>query len=262
MEVKFYKYQGTGNDFILIDNRTEGFPTDNYGLIEKLCHRRFGIGADGLILVQNQESSDFEMLYYNADGRPGSMCGNGGRCTVAFAHFLGIIAGTTTFMAVDGVHEAKVIDPNYIELKMADVNKVEIGADYFFMDTGSPHYIQFVDAIQGIDVYEAGREIRYNETYREQGTNVNFVEQNAKGLVVATYERGVEDETLSCGTGVTASALALALKEDNLQEVPITTKGGDLKVRFQKIEQEGKVGFENIWLCGPAHQVFVGLVEI
>ena len=213
-QIPFYKYQGAGNDFILIDQREHHYlKQDQEAIIQKLCDRRFGIGADGLMLLEKADGYDFRMVYFNADGREGSMCGNGGRCIVAFAHFLGLVNQACTFIAVDGPHEAIVKSPNYIELKMQDVKHIEVGEDHFVLDTGSPHYIQFVSDIDQVDVVNAGKAIRYNNRFAEKGINVNFVDVHTEqSLRIATYERGVEDETLACGTGVTAAAIAHHLK--------------------------------------------------
>ncbi|MEM9824148.1 MAG: diaminopimelate epimerase [Bacteroidota bacterium] len=256
--IPFYKYQGTGNDFILIDNRGAGhLQGRDTALIQQLCDRRFGIGADGLILLQERQGYDFEMVYFNADGRESSMCGNGGRCITAFAKFLDIIGESAHFLAIDGPHDAFVGIDNWVELKMTDVPEVEQGEDYFLLDTGSPHYIVFVEDIDDIDVIKNGQAIRYSKRFREEGVNVNFVEKKRNGIMVATYERGVEGETLSCGTGVTAAAIAYGLQtpEDGHREVAISSKGGRLKVRFQTTA-EGK--FYDIWLGGGAEQVFSG----
>lgn len=262
--MEFHKYQGTGNDFVMIDNRKgDVLARHNADLIKQLCGRRFGIGADGLILLQNHPDYDFEMVYFNADGREGSMCGNGGRCAVAFAHRLGIIGQTTKFWAVDGLHEAKITpEGTWVDLKMIDVNAIEIGSDYFIMNTGSPHYVIFVEDIDDINVHEQGQAIRYSERFRKEGINVNFVEEHSEGLLVATYERGVEAETLSCGTGVTACAIAYSLRKGNAThnipyQTPIQTKGGQLSVRFTF--ENGNI-FSNVWLCGSAQHVFTGKV--
>jgi diaminopimelate epimerase len=258
----FSKYQGAGNDFILIDQREKQWlHPHNEALIAQLCDRRFGIGGDGLILLQSKPGFDFEMVYFNADGREGSMCGNGGRCIVAFAHHLGIVQENTYFNAVDGPHEAKVSRPGWVELKMIDVADVEKGEGFYYLNTGSPHYIAFVEAVEKVDVVAAGRAIRYNERFKAVGTNVNFTEITQQGLQVATYERGVEDETLACGTGVTAAAIAFHLQKSGASgafEVPIKVRGGDLAVRFRATAQ----GFEDIWLCGPAEKVYGGEIGI
>jgi len=256
--IPFYKYHGAGNDFVIIDQREKAYLSkQDQKAIEDICDRRFGIGGDGLMFIENDPDYDFRMVYFNADGREGSMCGNGGRCIVALAARLGIIEQTTHFIAIDGPHDARVIRPDYIELKMQDLSEIETNTDYFVLDTGSPHYIKFVTDPHAIDVKSAGRAIRYSDRFREKGINVNFVA--AKGsyqLAIATYERGVEDETLACGTGITAAALAYAKKEGHRgqQEIQLKAKGGDLAVKFQ----QGTEGFSNIWLCGPATYVFQG----
>lgn len=258
--ISFYKYQGTGNDFILIDQReTQYLTRADVDGIAHLCDRRFGIGADGLILLQHLEGYDFEMIYFNADGRESSMCGNGGRCIVAFAKQLGMIENKTHFLAIDGEHEAIIRSDGWVELKMSDVKSVENGSDFYYLNTGSPHYITFVEDVKSVNVFEEGRAIRYNDRFKNEGTNVNFVEPTDTGITVATYERGVEDETFSCGTGVTAAAIAYYLKSENKVEtsVPIQVKGGKLEVRF---EPNGE-GFKNIWLCGPAELVFEGRIR-
>lgn len=252
--IPFHKYQGTGNDFVLIDQRQQKhIQREDQALIEKMCNRHFGIGADGLILLQQHESANFEMVYFNADGRESTMCGNGGRCIVAFAHHLGVFEQHCTFVAIDGLHEAKV-NGNQVELKMMDVSRVERYDDFYFLNTGSPHYVSFHPTLAEVDVVPKGKLIRYGARFQPNGTNVNFVEVTSDGLTVATYERGVEDETLSCGTGVTAAALAYAIDNQHLRDVNIQTKGGKLMVRFQPSSH----GFDNIWLCGLAQRVFEG----
>lgn len=259
MKMQFYKYQGAGNDFVVIDNRKMLIDKSNHQLINKLCDRRFGIGADGLMLLQEKKGYDFEMVYFNADGYEGTMCGNGGRCIVAFAYFLGIIKEKTTFWAIDGEHLADVINPNYINLKMGDVNEIEINDDFYFMNTGSPHYVAFVKGIEELDVFTAGKAIRYNDRFKDEGTNVNFVEEINNRLLVRTYERGVENETLACGTGITACAIAASIQDKKAKaEYEIKALGGELKVRYNKSDNT----FNNIWLEGPAKQVFVGEVEV
>jgi diaminopimelate epimerase len=257
--MKFFKYQGAGNDFVLIDNRDQQFDADDTALVARLCDRRFGIGADGLMLLQEKEGYDFEMLYYNADGNLGSMCGNGGRCIVSFAKHLGIIKSKTIFLAVDGEHEATISDAaDWVSLKMIDVKHVEKNNEHYVLNTGSPHYVQLVDQLKELDVFQAGRAIRYNDTYRQEGINVNFVEPQNEGYAVRTYERGVEDETLACGTGVTAVALAMALHHNQVGNIntPIKAMGGDLNIRFSHL---GNGIFENIYLEGPAKLVFEGV---
>lgn len=262
MNIPFYKYQGTGNDFILIDNRSKKMISKGQvELVKQLCDRRFGIGADGLILLENREGFDFEMVYFNSDGRESSMCGNGGRCVSAFANFLGIVKGNCRFLAIDGEHESLIKEGDWVELKMTDVANIEIGEDYFLMDTGSPHYVVFVEDVDDINVFENGQAIRYSQRFKDEGVNVNFVEPTSDKIIVATYERGVEDETLSCGTGVTASALAHYLQKPSKErtEIAIQSKGGNLLVRLEPSENGG---FKNIWLCGKAEQVFKGEIEI
>ena len=256
MAISFYKYQGTGNDFVMVDNRKLTFPAEDEALVKHLCDRRTGIGADGLILLQDHPDYDFEMVYFNADGRLGSMCGNGARCTVRFARHLGVIEDVAYFLAADGEHQASV-ERDLIHLKMNDVEGVEqIGNDYY-LNTGSPHYIRFVDDVENLDVYEEGRAIRYNDRFTAVGTNVNFVQRLSDNeIFVRTYERGVEDETLSCGTGVTAAALVAGMLG---MQSPIKVKvlGGNLEVSF---EQDGD-GFKQIYLIGPAKQVFTGTIS-
>lgn len=257
MHIPFFKYQGTGNDFVLIDQRENTYLTkEDHERIRIFCDRKFGIGADGLILLQNKDGFDFEMVYFNSDGRESSMCGNGGRCVSAFAKMLGIIESKCRFWAIDGEHEATVHEDGWVELKMGNVSDVESGEDYFILDTGSPHYVVFVEDISDLNVVELGKTIRYGDRFRAEGINVNFVEKIKDGISVATYERGVEDETLSCGTGVTAAAISAFLKNNSAaeKEIAVETKGGNLKVRFEKTEN----GFENIWLCGPTARVFSG----
>lgn len=257
MALPFFKYQGTGNDFILIDNRSTALlERKDTAIIRQLCDRRFGIGADGLILLQDKEGYDFEMVYFNADGAESTMCGNGGRCIVAFARYLGIVSDRAHFLAIDGPHEAIVRDEHWVELKMSDVPQVLVEDEHFELNTGSPHYVTFVEDVDDIDVVNNGQAIRYAEKYRKEGINVNFVEKTADGIFVLTYERGVEAETLSCGTGVTAAAIAYHLDrpDGSRLRVPITTKGGQLEVRIEPIGD----GFQNIWLCGPTKMVFQG----
>jgi diaminopimelate epimerase len=258
MKIPFHKYQGTGNDFVIIDQRKQTYiDRADQPLIEKLCDRRFGIGADGLMLLQNKSGYDFEMVYFNSDGRESSMCGNGGRCITAFAHRLGVFKDNCRFWAIDGEHEALVRRDGWVELKMIDVNEVEKGDDFFYLNTGSPHYVTFTDKLEELDVYQAGRAVRYSERFKREGTNVNFVQLEPEGIAVATYERGVEDETLSCGTGVTAAAIAYHLQQKNgVDRVPIRVKGGALEVRFRAREKS----FQEIWLCGPAEMVFEGVI--
>ena len=259
MEYTFYKYQGTGNDFVMVDNRDDIFPKNDTKLVAKLCDRRFGIGADGLILLENAGSADFRMVYYNSDGNESTMCGNGGRCIVAFANALGVIDNETEFDAVDGRHHATIDEHGIVSLHMKDVNTVSVYEDYVFLDTGSPHHVEIVDDLPLLDVKHIGANIRYSGLYGNKGSNVNFVSQaeNDK-FSVRTYERGVEDETLSCGTGVTAVAIAMkVLGKTDANHVSLSTPGGELKVSFT---QNGKQ-FTNVYLTGPAKFVFKGETE-
>lgn len=256
-KIPFHKYQATGNDFILIDNRHQVFPADDVELVKKLCNRKFGIGSDGLILIESSNDSDFNMVFYNPDGSQ-SLCGNGSRCAVNFSKDLGIIKNNTNFMTFDGIHHAS-IEGDIVNLTMHDVQNVTHMSDGMFIDTGSPHYTQFVAKTEGFDVVEEGRKIRYGGLFHAEGVNVNFIQvKNSNKIYVRTYERGVEDETLSCGTGVTASAIAAGFKGVGT-EVNIVTLGGELKVRYNKGENGS---FNKIVLSGPAEKVFEGEIEI
>ncbi|WP_299782592.1 diaminopimelate epimerase [uncultured Formosa sp.] len=258
MKHTFYKYQGTGNDFVMIDNRQNTFNKQDTALINRLCDRRFGIGADGLILLENHPEVDFKMVYYNADGNESTMCGNGGRCLSQFAKDLKVIDKKASFEAIDGMHHV-VFDGELIQLQMQDVLTVENHGSYVFLNTGSPHHVQFEDNIETFDIKTLGQTIRNGAPYYKEGTNVNFVKKmSSDSFEVRTYERGVEDETLSCGTGVTAVAIAMNyLGETPGNTVRLKVKGGDLKVSFTKTEQ----GYNNVWLIGPAKQVFKGEIE-
>lgn len=253
MTLTFYKYQGTGNDFVIIDNRALFFPKDDIKLVSSVCDRRFGVGADGLILLEDDPVEDFKMVYYNADGKQSTMCGNGGRCLVAFANHLGIIDLETSFNAVDGLHTAH-IENEMVSLQMTNVFEVKKKPSSFFLDTGSPHHVQIVENLKDFDVAREGAKLRYG-IYGESGSNINFVEkQSADTFSVRTYERGVEDETLSCGTGVTAVAIAMhsAGKTDQ-NTIIIQTEGGELSVRFKNEEE-----YTDVYLTGPAVLVFKG----
>ncbi len=261
MKIHFYKYQGAGNDFILVDNRNSDINHHQPQLISHLCDRRFGIGGDGIMFLQNKAGYDFEMVYYNADGKPSSMCGNGGRCIVAFAKHLGIIDSEAEFMAVDGPHHAKISDSgDWVSLQMIDVEQVTMDGDAYVLNTGSPHYIESVEGLKEKNVYQDGYAIRNNETYKTDGINVNFVEPMAVGYFVRTFERGVEDETFACGTGVTAAALAMAKHNHQTGKIntPIKVLGGNLNIRFN---YDGRK-FTEIFLEGPAAKVFEGDVEM
>lgn len=259
MKLDFFKYQGTGNDFILVDNRQQEFPKNDTNLVAQLCDRRFGIGADGLILLELSKLHDFKMVYYNSDGKQSSMCGNGGRCIVAFAKKLELIKSETIFEAIDGIHEAS-ISADEVSLKMIDVSEIEKFEDHIFVNTGSPHHVTFVKEVKNINVNITGRKIRYGSPYFQEGVNVNFVEQQGENIFkVRTYERGVENETLSCGTGVTAVALAahLANKTKN-KIVQLSTEGGQLQVSF---ELDNNL-YKNVFLKGKATFVFNGIIAI
>lgn len=261
MKIKFYKYQGAGNDFILVDNRKNTVDHHDPKLITRICDRRFGIGGDGMMFLEDKAGYDFEMVYYNADGQPSSMCGNGGRCIVAFAKYLGIIDSETDFLAVDGPHHAKIsASGDWVSLQMIDVNEISRDGDAYVLNTGSPHYIELTSELESKDVYTEGHAIRNNATYKAKGINVNFVEPLNGGYFVRTFERGVEDETYACGTGVTAVALAMAKHNHQTGQLntPIKVLGGDLNIRF---ESDGK-HFKNIFLEGPAVRVFSGELEI
>lgn len=256
MELVFYKYQGTGNDFVMVDDRKQNFDERDLDRVRKLCDRKFGIGADGMILIRNHPEYDFEMIYFNADGSQ-SMCGNGARCAVAFSSFLGIVKGKTSFLAIDGSHEA-IIREGQVELLMGEVTAFETRDQDHFVNTGSPHHVRLVEQVADYPVFDQGRSIRYDGCYALGGTNVNFMEKLSNDEVfVRTYERGVENETLSCGTGVTAAALVFGT-ENQVNEVKITTLGGKLRVKFQGNPKEG---FRDIWLIGPAEQVFSGKIK-
>ena len=268
MPTRFVKYQATGNDFVLIDNRAtkKAFSGDE---IKKLCDRRFGIGADGLILIESAKGADFNMVYYNSDGTQ-SLCGNGCRAAVGYAASLGIIGKSTSFQAFDGLHQATILDDQRIRLKMNDVGGIRKLNDAYFMDTGSPHYVRFVKGLQELNVVEAGRKIRNSDIFKPGGTNANFVERlPGNAIAVRTYERGVEDETLSCGTGVTAAALAASL-EGYTSPVFVRVKGGQLDVAFKAappdrgLAADGNIPatFVDIFLIGPAKMVFEGGLEL
>ncbi len=259
MQLNFSKYQGTGNDFVVIDNRQKNIELSTEQ-VKLLCDRKFGIGADGLMLLQEKKGYDFEMIYYNADGKIGSMCGNGGRCLTQFAFDCGIRKEKYNFTASDGEHESFFADNGWIHLKMKDVDTIENFHGDYILNTGSPHYVKTVNNINEYDVFNEGKEIRYSKDFTESGINVNFVEQTGEdNIYVRTYERGVENETLSCGTGVTASALVFYHNEVGFNRIEVETLGGKLAVEFDKTIDDK---FENIWLCGAATFVFNGTVSL
>ena len=260
MQVEFYKYQGTGNDFVMIDNRLNFFPKENVQLIAHLCDRRFGIGGDGLILLENDSDTDFKMVYYNSDGNQSSMCGNGGRCLVAFAKKLNVIDNSCTFIATDGLHHATINEKGLVSLQMIDVPTVNITPDYVFLNTGSPHHIQLVEDLENYNIKDNGAAIRYGALYGKEGSNINFVKQiDDDTFSLRTYERGVEDETLSCGTGATAAAIAMnATGKTNSTSIHLNVEGGKLEVSFDKKNDQ----FTNVFLIGPAEFVFKGQIDI
>jgi len=260
MEYKLSKYQGTGNDFVMIDNRRNFFPKNNIQLIEKICDRRFGVGADGLILLENDADVDFKMVYYNSDGNESSMCGNGGRCIVAFAKMLKIINNKAIFIATDGLHHATILENGNVSLQMKEVDEVKIEKDYVFLNKGSPHHVLLVDDLDNLDVKTNGANIRYSDLYGRAGSNVNFVKPISENhFALRTYERGVEDETLSCGTGATAVAIAMNANGKTVaKEIHLDVQGGKLKVSFEKQNDI----YTNVFLEGPATFVFEGTINL
>ena len=262
MLVQFYKYHGNGNDFILIDDRNNFHENLSAETIARLCRRRFGIGADGLILLKDHKQYDFQMVYFNSDGNESTMCGNGGRCIIRFAEKLHIIQSKTTFLAIDGEHEGIINKNGNVMLKMKDVGDFEKADANYIVHTGSPHFVKFVDDVKTVDVFHEGKKIRTSAPFAKEGINVNFVQQLDDHIRVRTYERGVEDETLSCGTGVVAAALMSAAKKNDAQKqqsVQIATPGGKFEVTFTR---NGENKFHDIWLIGGAEFIFTGEVEI
>lgn len=261
MTLLFDKYHGTGNDFVMIDNRDLKFPKNNSKLVAHLCDRRFGIGGDGLILLENDEATDFRMVYYNSDGNTSSMCGNGGRCIVAFAKNIGVLESTEcTFLATDGLHLAEIDSNNIVNLKMQDVSDIKIEDSYVFLNTGSPHHVQYEENLRQLDVKNVGSAIRYGDLYGNSGSNVNFYNQiDDSNFAIRTYERGVEDETLSCGTGATAVAVAMhAIGKTQHNKIGIEVEGGKLQISF---DYSNNI-YSNIYLKGPATKVFSGSINI
>src|SRR6478735_8779810 len=257
MQFPFFKYQATGNDFVIVDNREGGY-SFSVEEIKKICDRKFGIGADGLMLIEKLPSFDFNLIYYNADGSP-SLCGNGSRAAVVTASALGMINGKAKFNAYDGAHEAQLLPNGNVRLKMNDVKEIKNLGDGVFLNTGSPHFIKWISEVNKYPVFEEGKKIRYSEAFKPTGTNVNFVEPLKDNTIfVRTYERGVENETLSCGTGVTAAALA-ASSRSYISPVSVKTLGGELSVEF-KTSHDGS--FTDIFLIGPAKMVFQGVLEL
>ncbi len=256
MNLHFYKYHGAGNDFIMIDSNESMLQENDDELIRQLCDRHTGIGADGLIILKEHDEVDFEMLYFNSDGKPGTMCGNGGRCTVAFAHSKGYIGDETTFLANNTIHHAYIQKNNYIALEMDDVLSIKSLPDGFVLDTGSLHFVRFLSNIENVDISTEGRKIRSDTRFGAEGVNVNFCQMvSDDSLKIITYERGVENETLSCGTGAVASALAFCYsKPDGNYLIHVQAKGGNLEVAFKKRNNS----YSQIWLKGPATFVFDG----
>jgi diaminopimelate epimerase len=258
MTLQFYKYQGTGNDFVMIDNRIGSIKLTE-SQVAFLCNRKYGIGADGLILLELDDSAPFKMVYYNADGKESSMCGNGGRCISHFAGLLKVAESKGSFIAIDGWHEFELKANDEVKLKMNDVNTIQKDGDAFVLNTGSPHYVTFDDDLLELDLLNSAHAVRYNATYAAQGINVNFVEIKNGQFFMRTYERGVEDETFSCGTGTVAVALTLAETGNQMvSPIVINTYGGQLKVHFKKIGAE----YSDIWLEGPAKLVYEGQITI
>ncbi len=251
--MEFYKYQGAGNDFVMIDNRLQTFPKGDTALIANMCHRHFGIGADGLILLEEAEDADFRMVYFNADGREGTMCGNGGRCVVAFAYKLGLIKTKTSFQAIDGLHYAEVSDDGLVALAMNEPSKIEKTPEgHYILDTGSPHYVIVCEQMPE-EILEEARRIRFGERFKHQGINVNFIVLEKDQIQIRTYERGVENETMACGTGAVAAAIvASQFTEENTFQVQ--TQGGLLEVYFVK-------NYNHFILKGEATFVFQGLIQ-
>lgn len=255
MNIEFTKYQGAGNDFVMIDNRKEDFPKDDPVLIAKLCDRRFGIGADGLILLENDKEIDFRMVYFNADGKESTMCGNGGRCIVSFAQQLGLIGNETTFSAIDGLHHAVVQEDGRVALGMKDVESIEqVSKNEYVLDTGSPHYVIVVDEMPE-DILKQAHAIRYNERFKKEGINVNFIVIKENQIHIRTYERGVENETLACGTGAVAAAI-VASNYQNKMIFEIKTRGGYLSVEISNLKNQNL--YSKIILTGEAKPIFSG----
>ena len=260
MEIRFYKYQGTGNDFIILDNRDKKYDGLGRTHVAFLCDRRFGIGADGLMLLSQHKDYDFEMVYFNSDGRESSMCGNGGRCLTKFVSDIGMVQTSYRFLAIDGEHESSINTDGTVALKMNDVDRIKYDHGNFILNTGSPHFVTMSNDVMQVDIVKKGREIRNSNEFKQEGINVNFVEQTEEPdqIIVRTYERGVENETLSCGTGVTAAALVCHHNDNGFNHVEVVTKGGKLSVEYDKIGES----FKNIWLHGPAIKVFEGSMEL
>jgi diaminopimelate epimerase len=254
--IQFFKYQGTGNDFIMIDNRDGAIQLSTEQVV-RLCDRKFGIGSDGVVLIESHATEDFYMNFYNPDGSQ-SFCGNGSRCAVMFARQLGVVGNHGMFAAIDNVH-AFTVNDGEIAIQMRDVEAVDWKDGQCIVQTGSPHFIQVVADPDSIDIVHQGSAIRNSERFAKEGINVNFVRMGEGELWMRTYERGVEAETLSCGTGVTAAAISLAALQSEVRDVRVHTRGGNLRV---KLERTPDGGFHDVWLCGPAKSVFQGTIEL
>jgi len=258
LQLQFYKYQGAGNDFVIINNNAGNIQLSS-AQIAFLCNRRFGIGADGLMLLETTPDADFRMIYYNADGNESTMCGNGGRCIASFALHQNIAAKKMKFTAIDGIHEAEIHDDKSVSLQMTNIDKIEYYDDHFELNTGSPHYVQFVTDVADADIVKAGRRIRNFNRFAPKGINVNFVERFDTFLKIRTYERGVEDETLACGTGVTAAAIASVGNQLGIFDIEVHALGGVLHVHFEKISEQKAI---HVILKGPAEFVYEGTISI
>ena len=258
MKISFDKYHGCGNDFIIVDNLSNTFPKDSENEIKKFCNRRFGIGADGLILVNHNDKFPIEMIYYNSDGKISTMCGNGGRCFMHYCYNNDIIKNKSEFLACDGVHYG-VVNDDYVKVSMSDVNGYKKYNDYLFLNTGSPHLVKCVNDVSSFDLINISRNIQKINQF-DKGVNVNLVSRKNDDLYqIRTYERGVEEETLSCGTGAVASALALnILSLVNSKTVNLDTKGGLLTVDFHKSNSK----YTDIHLSGKVKKVFTGIIEL
>ena len=263
MKINFYKYEGSGNDFILINNLDGLYNNISPIFISSVCDRKFGIGSDGLILIDSNKDYDFTMRYFNSDGSELGFCGNGSRCIVKFAHKLGIIKKSAIFKAIDGGHYAEILNNNLIKIKMNDINmsksnKITLDNNKLYLNNGSPHLVIRSKDLDKIDVFSEGRKIRYSNKYNDEGVNINFFEYKSKICKLRTYERGVENETLSCGTGAIATAIALNYSDiDDSNEIKISMKGGDLSISFDRIGED----FSNIWLSGEANEVYKGEIN-
>ena len=266
--LRFTKMNGAGNDFILFDNRTGGVDLDR-NQIAQLCNRHRGIGADGILLLEKPTNrADFRMRYFNADGGEAEMCGNGARCFARFANKLAGQQGKISFETPAGVISAE-LKGDLVTLRMTEPSDLRLNVELpmaagnktvHFINSGVPHVVIPVSKIEGADVRRDGAAIRYHKMFSPNGTNVNFIEKRGPNkIAIRTYERGVEDETLACGTGIVASALIFAASEKSSSPITVLARGGDeLQVGFDKVEG----GFRNVTLTGPAEFVFEGTIEI